>query len=1136
MYCWCKTMTGRLCTGSNDIRENMDQKRLYGLFISIYLLLTFLSACKIEKKESPLFQVLDSKRTGLNFSNDLSYNQDFNLFKYIYFYNGSGVGAGDFNNDGLVDLFFGSNQHDNKLYLNIGNLHFNDVTNDAKIPEDGGWSTGISVVDINNDGLLDIYVCRVGQYETLKSKNQLLICQGIDKNGIPSYKDMAHEYGLDFSGFSTQAAFFDYDMDGDLDMFLLNHSVHENGTFKPRIDFAGTYNPLSGDRIYRNDGNTFTDVTKQTGINSTAIGYGLGIAIADINLDGYPDIYVGNDFHENDYLYINQRNGTFKEEGEEELMHTSKYSMGVDIADINNDAYPEIISLDMLPSDPYILKRSLGDDDYDIFMHKISVGYSHQYPRNDLQYNRRNGLFSEIGLYSGVAATDWSWAPLWMDFDNDGLKDLFVSNGIPKRLNDIDYINFVSNTEVQEKIRTNNMHEQDLALINKFPEIKLPNKFYKNNGNLSFTDEETRIEGDLPTFSNGAVYADLDNDGDLDIVVNNIDAPALVYENKNNQPGKRTSVAIHLKGPSQNLNAVGARVILYANHGIRTYEKFPVRGFMSAMETPLLIGLEKTKIDSVLLVWPDNSYQPLSFQENKSTITIYYKKGLPAFNYNSIPGYYKNMTRPVIDITNQVGIDYLHQENHFVEFDREPLIPHMVSTEGPALAVGDINHDGLDDLFIGSARNYKSAVFLQLPSGQFLKTAQPVLANDSAYEDIAASWVDVNNDGNIDLVVASGGNEFYGNDFHNTPRVYLNNGKAGLTKLENAFTDLYMTASCVVPYDFNGDGYADLFIGGRAVPWGYGQIPQSYLLLNDKTGKFKDATATYAPELSNVGFVTNALWFDLDKDGDKDLLLSLEWGGICAFINDKGKFTKRILSEKKGWWNFILPCDVDGDGDIDLIAGNLGLNSRLKTSAKEPVRLYYNDFDGNGKKEQVLTYYVGGKEICFANNAELEKQLPVLKKKFLYAKDFAKATLSDLFTSNKLGNAEILTADYFYNAILINKGNLQFETNALPAEAQFTSFKDAVVVNANNDDLPDILMAGNYYDNNIQMGRYDADFGTILINKGAGLFTCQTLNGLSVKGQVRHVQPITIKNQQAYVLARNGDSTMVIKFADNKKY
>ena len=1103
--------------------------------IYFFVLLLMLFSCAKKEKKDVLFEVLDNKKTGLDFSNNLSYNQEFNLFKYIYFYNGSGVGAGDFNNDGLIDLFFGSNQAQNKIYINKGNLQFKDVTIEAHIPQDGGWTTGISVADINNDGLLDIYVCRVGQYETLKSKNQLLICDSIDKNGIPSFTDKAKEYGLDFSGFSTQAAFFDYDMDGDLDMFLLNHSIHQNGTFKPRKIFEGTYHPLSGDRIFRNDGKIFTDATRQSGIYSTVIGYGLGICISDINLDGYPDIYIGNDFHENDYLYINQKNGTFKEENNEHLMHTSQYSMGVDVADANNDAYPEIISMDMLPSDPDILKRSLGEDEYNTFYSKIDYGYNFQYTRNNLQFNRRNGTFSETGLYSGVAATDWSWAPLWMDFDNDGLKDLFVSNGIPKRMNDIDYINFVSDGEVQQKIINNRMEGTDISLINKFPEIKLPNKFFSNKGNLSFSDDEERIDGSMPTFSNGAIYADLDNDGDLDIVVNNINAPVLLYENKTGSKAAPSSLQINLKGPPVNKNAVGARVIVYANKEIRTYEKFPAKGFMSSMETPLLIGLKNTKIDSIFLIWPDNTYQRLSLTPDKPSVTIEYQKNLPVFNYASITGFHKNETTAMVDITKDVNLNFLHQENHFIEFDREPLMPHMVSTEGPALAVADINKDGLDDVFIGGARNKKSAVFLQSPSGKFIKSIQPIIENDSMYEDVSACWSDLNNDGNTDLVVASGGNEFYGSDPHNTPRVYLNDGKANFTKLENAFSQLFITASIVAPFDFNGDGYTDLFIGGRSVPYAYGQTPKSYLLLNDKSGKFIDVTNDYATDLSIAGFVTQAIWFDVDKDGDKDLLLSLEWGGIDAYLNNKGHFTRKSLTDKKGWWNFMLPCDIDNDGDIDLIAGNLGLNSRLSASEKHPVRLYYNDFDDNGRKEQVLTYYLEGKEIPFANKAELEKQIPLLKKKYLYAADFARAGLTDLFGKEKLNKSTILSATYFSNAVLINSGNLQFETKALPWEAQLSSLKTGVVVNANNDNLPDILLMGNYYENNIEMGRYDADFGTLLINKGKDSFDCKTINGLAIKGQVRHIGKINLLNKEAFILAKNNDSVQVIEFWNIQK-
>jgi len=1122
----CSDTSGQYKLNSSNAWSRICISLLAGLTI-------FIVSCNHKNKVAkPLFETLDSKRTGIDFNNNLSYNQQFNLFKYMYFYNGGGIGAGDFNNDGLIDLFFASNQHANKLYLNKGGLSFKDVTKQAAIPEDGAWSTGVSVVDINNDGLLDIYVCRVGNYEILHSKNQLLINQGLNKEGIPVFADKAHEYGLDFSGFSTQSVFFDYDMDGDLDMLLVNHSVHENGTFRPRKEFIGTYHPLSGDRIYRNDGKTFTDVTKETGINSSAISYGLGIAVADINLDGYPDVYIGNDFHENDYLYINQKNGTFKEDGVQQMMHTSQFTMGVDVADINNDACPEIISMDMLPADPYILKRSLGEDAYDIFNYKISVGYSYQYTRNNLQYNRRNGVFSETGLYSGVAATDWSWGPLWIDFDNDGWKDLFIANGIPKRMNDIDYINFISNGEVQQKINENNMQDKDMSLIDKFPEIKLPNKFFRNNGELSFTDAGDSINGNVPTFSNGSVFADLDNDGDLDIVVNNMDAPVLLYENKTSQAGSNSSLRINLTGSTANRNAVGAKAIVYAGTEIRTYEKFPVRGFMSSMENPLLIGLKNKPVDSVLLIWPDNTYQKIDSIYSKPAVTLVYQPGLPLFDYQRLTNHNKSPVLSMTDITVAANINYLHQENRFVEFDREPLIPHMISAEGPALAVADINHDGLEDVFIGAARDGKNAMLLQQKNGKFSRKDEPALKNDSSYEDVDAAWADVNNDGNIDLIVASGGNEFYGKDIHNTPRIYLNDGKANLIKKDDAFADLYITASSVAPFDFNGDGFVDLFIGGRAVPYEYGQVPQSYLLQNDGTGRFKDVTAAVSPDIAYAGFVTNAIWFDIDKDGDKDLLISLEWGGLTAFLNNKGKFTKKVLTDKNGWWNFVLPCDIDNDGDIDLIAGNLGLNSRLKASEKQPVNLYYNDFDDNGKKEQVMTYFVEGKELPFANKAELEKQMPFLKKKFLYAEDFAKASLIDLFTADKLKTASKLTADYFSNAILINKGNLEFEVQALPFEAQLSPYKDAVIVNANNDSLPDVLLFGNYYNNNIEMGRYDADYGTILINKGKGIFTANTLNGIVVKGQVRHIKPVTIGDSKAFILARNNDSAMVIKFTD----
>lgn len=1099
----------------------------FGVYI-VLLSLMFVS-CKESKKEPVLFEALGKERTGIDFANKLNPTQDFNMFHYMYYYNGAGVGTGDFNNDGKIDIFFASNESDNKLYLNKGGLKFEDVSLKAKIPQDKQWNTGVSVVDINQDGLLDLYICRLGDFEKFKSKNILLLCTGI-LEGIPQYREAAAEFGVDFSGFSTQSAFFDYDLDGDLDLFLLNHSVHQNGTFAPRKQFLGTYHPLSGDRLFKNDSGKYTDVTKESKIHSSAISYGLGVAVSDIDLDGWPDLYAGNDFHENDYLYINQKNGTFVDESNKRFMHTSQYSMGVDIGDVNNDGFPEVTSMDMLPYDPYILKRSLGEDEYDIAKYKISVGYDHQYTRNNLQLNRRNGQFSEVGLYAGIYATDWSWAALWMDFDNDGNKDLFVANGIPKRMNDMDYVNYVSNREIQEKIRDNKMSTKDIALIEKFPEIKIPNKFFVNKGNVTFDDAEERISNNEPTFSNGAAYADLDGDGDLDIVVNNVNDDALVYENKSNTREGHAYVELQMKGDSLNRNAIGSRVYIFTGNQVRLYEKYATKGFMSSMEVPMIIGMRDTKVDSAFVVWTDNSSEKIDLNNsiNKS-VKLSYRRGLPQFDFNIIRRFSENTLNPMHDITEATGLQYEHKENIFQEFNREPLIPHMVSTEGPALATGDMNQDGLEDIFVGSARSFTSKLFLQKANGKFIETLQPAFTLDSNYEDVDAKIFDVNNDGFPDLVVGSGGNEYFGKDINTQSRVYVNDGKGNLTRLQGAIP-VFAQASCLLNGDINKDGFIDLIIFGRVTPMSYGKPSSSYVLINNGKGMFTDRTSVYATFLKDAGMISDADWVDIDKDGDNDIVASFEWGTIDVFINDKGKFSRKEIAPEKGWWNFILPVDIDQDGDMDFIAGNAGLNTRFTPSVKEPLRLYTTDFDENGRTEQVMTYYLDGKEIPFSNKDELQKQFPVIKKKFLYAEDFAKAKFSDMFEADKLGTAGIRTADYFANVVLINEGNLKFKTVALPWLAQLSTYKDAAVINANGDQLPDILLGGNYYDNNIQMGRYDADYGTILINKGNGNLEASSINGLSIKGQVRKIKPVTIKGMNAWVLAKNSDSLRVVSF------
>ena len=1098
--------------------------RINAVLATVIAVLAGIASCSKAPHAVVLFETLEAEETGLLFANNLKPSPDFNLFSYMYYYNGAGVGAGDFNNDGLTDLFFAANQFSPALYLNKGGLKFEDITAASGIKANGGWLTGVSVADINGDNLLDIYVCRVSGYKGLNGHNELWVCTGLE-NGTPRYVEQSKEYGLDFSGFSTQAAFFDYDIDGDLDMFLLNHAVNHDGNYAPRDRFLGTYDSLSGHRLYRNESNEksfhFEDITQSSGINSSKIGYGLGIVVSDINFDGYPDLYIGNDFHENDYLYINNRKGGFIDSAESQLQHTSQFTMGVDAADINNDGLTDIAGMDMLPYDQYMLRRSLAEDAYDIFQQKIAYGYSYQYARNNLQLNRGNGSFAEIGQYAGIEATDWSWATLLMDFDNDGWRDLFVSNGIPKRMNDIDYINFVAGDELQTKLRDNTLEGKDLALINKFPEIKIPNQFFLNKKNWQFERLDRHIKGNPAGFSNGAVYADFDNDGDLDIVTNNINDHPVFYKNTCVENLNKESYLIRLTGSKQNTNAVGARIVCWYGDSMQLYESYPVRGFMSSMQLPIQIAKGNKLPDSTLLIWPDNTAQKINLQQQNNQ-TIRYTTGLPGADFEKLRKSQSKAAGDVMvtDVTAVSGIAFRHKENPFNEFTREALLPYKLSTDGPALAVADINADGLEDIFLGGSKTNKGKTWLQQIDGTFIEKAQPALAADSMWEHVDAQWADMNADGFPDLVIASGGNEYYGNDEHLKPLLYLNDGSGLLHRKTDAMPGVYVTQSKVLVQDFNADGFPDLFVAGRCLPWQYGSPPSSYLLINNGKGKFKDASPGW---MKNAGMITDAALADMNADGKQDLLMCFDWGGVqVAYNGSKGLEAPATIVAATGWWQSLFVTDLNNDGLPDLLLGNYGLNNRLRASNENPVRLYVNDFDKNGRIEQVMTYYNDEKEIPFSGKMQLEKQLPGLKKKYLYAEQFAKASLAEIFGKELLKASHVYEATGFAHVAAINKGNNEFAIQSLPPATQLSTIRSFTPIGKNG-----VLALGNFYGYHVELGRQDGGEPLLLQYDGNDV-KAMPIGGDKIMGEVRRVRSIRIGTANALVIAKNNAGLQLI--------
>jgi enediyne biosynthesis protein E4 len=1102
----------------------------------VLLMLLFCGSCN-KKTEDKKFRFVPSSHSGITFKNILKETVEFNIFNYMYFYNGAGVATGDFNGDNLPDLYFTSNQDPNQLYLNQGDLKFKDVTKEAGVEGFKGWATGVSIADVNNDGRLDIYVGYLGDYLIFKGKNQLFINEGNNEQGIPQFTDRAMEFGLDLVGFATQATFFDYDRDGDLDMFMLNHSLHENGTFGTSQKLRHGSHPLAGDKLLRNDNGYFVDVTKQSGILDNAIGYGLGVVVSDANLDGWPDVYVGNDFHENDYLYINQKNGTFKESLEQQMNHTSRYTMGVDFADFNNDLFPDLLSTDMLPADPFILKASAAEDPYDIFDFKLQYGYNYQYTRNSLQLNNQNGTFSEIGLYAGIASTDWSWSALFADVDLDGNKDIFITNGILRRSNDLDYINYVTIDSIQMSLQYN-LNQKHLKIIEKMPKIKVPNYLFRNNGDSTFTNKALDWGLDKISYSHGAAYVDLDNDGDLDLVANNVEDEAFLMENLSRTKIEEAETANHylkvrLTGKSGNQFGLGTKVIVYAGGNKQLQECQPVRGFQSTVDHRLLFGLGQQSIaDSLWIIWPNDSLEVLYRINVNQEINVQQKNATRKFDYS----YFHEKQSLLKEATEELGIVFKHKENKFVEFTREALLPHMLSTEGPAAAVGDVNNDKLEDLFIGGGKWQTSALYLQKDNGKFIRSTQNIFKQDSIQEEVDAVFFDADSDTDIDLLIVTGGNEFTGKSVHQKPKLYLNDGKGNFSS-SSGLPELFITGSCASVSDFDNDQDQDIFIGVRTIPYQYGVEPANYILQNDGKGNFTDVTSAVAPALLKFGFIKHSVWADMDSDKDLDLLIAAEWKPITIFLNSGGKLAPvadSALQQTTGWWNHLEVADFDKDGDMDFIAGNLGLNSTLKTSKERPVKMYVADFDNNGSMEQILTHYIQGKEYPYYTRDEMVKQMPVLKKKFLSFTQYASATINDVFDESTLEKAAKFEVNTFESVYVENVGNAKFKVKRLPADVQFSTVQAAVTDDFNDDGNLDVFLAGNFYPINIQMGRYDASYGTLLAGNGKGNFKSipPVKSGFSIKGQVRSIRTIEIGGKAYYLAIRNNDTVEV--FTRNK--
>jgi len=1090
--------------------------------LRIIIVFFLITACSRNKKEL-LFLELKAEQTGIDFSNTLKNSPKLNILNYLYYYNGAGVVAGDFNNDDLIDVFFTGNQVPDELYINKGNLLFEKTTKSSGILTTTSWSTGATHVDINNDGLLDIYICKASGYRNLKGKNLLYVNQGVDANGIPIFKEEALKYGLDFSGLSTHATFFDYDLDGDLDMYLLNHSVHPNRNYGYGKLREG-YDPLSGDILFKNNNGYFEDFSEEAGVFQGRTGYGLGLSIGDLNNDGYPDIYIGNDFFENDYLYSNRTDGTFDEiisKNDKHLGHTTHFSMGNAIADLNNDGLSDIVSLDMLPESLETYKTSGLEYGYPIYRQYLNKGYGPQYMQNTFHLNLDGRRYAEIAALSGTSATEWSWGILPADFDNDGLKDLFVSNGIVGATNDMDYMNFVANEDIQRRI-DKGLDQEDLPMVHEIPQKKVSNYFFKNTGHLKFENVSSTWSTSTPTFSNGCTYADFDNDGDLDLVINNVNGPITFLENTS---AGTKSLTIKFKGPKDNLFGIGAKVILYASK-TQTQENFPSKGYLSSVPPEVYFGLGKDSIvDSLYVKWPDGKKQIIKKVTANQILTFDYKDAKRT----------KDRTEPKPDkfIYLDSIIPFLHQENVSLDFDREPLIPFANSNEGPSISIGDINNDGRQDIFIGGAKRQSDQLLIQQPSGHFVSVQENVLNQNALKETTCSLFFDANGDGWQDLLIGYGGNEFTSGE-NVRPQIYMNDNGV-LEPDENAFnTSLEGNFASIKTVDLDNDGDLDIVMASDQIPGHFGKTPKSFILLNNGQGHFEEVTREFAPDFEFLGNLKDVYVTDLNSDGKKDVIAVGHWIPITIFINDGKQLqlkTNNGLEQTHGLWNNVQIEDFDNDGDLDMICGNWGLNSKFNASVKKPLTLYRNDFDENGTEEPLITYFHKEIETPFASKDELVKQLPLLNKKFLSYSKFASASLIDLFGKEKLNRSQQKKVFELETTYFENIGNNTFEKQQLPELTQASQIRKIIPDDVNNDGFLDVILMGNNYHISTQLGRLDALHGMVLYNDGKGNFA--TIEHLKVDGQVTAIKGLDVNGKKGFIIGRNDDSPIFIVKKDS---